>query len=306
MSGKIVRVIEGGGSGLRRADYSFANGTLGNFRRMENIPKTIEEAIAFMCEELMPGIEGVAGSLAGVWAENHIMKKSPNLHVFDGEDIGKRISTICNRPSFWGNDMLTAATGEAYLRNLYDFYILTVGGGIGGKRVYKGEVINPDAEVGHIIIDNSPYAKMCGCGNQGCVEACASGGAVKEKIIEICRARNITIPSGIDICKFWDDEYDAEKEWAIILYDQVAHALANLFTILQKTHPTQLIVVKGTLGINVLARVSDRIRFYMREKMRINPQWADEDFLKIEKSISPNEGSLVGAAVLWEKYAQLW
>jgi glucokinase len=58
--------------------------------------------------------------------------------------------------------------------------LLTVGTGIGGGLVLGGQVYRGSAglgaEVGHMIVD--PDGDPCACGNVGCLETVASGGAL--------------------------------------------------------------------------------------------------------------------------------
>jgi len=63
---------------------------------------------------------------------------------------------------------------------------LTLGTGIGGGIIIQGQLIHGAdgmaGELGHIIVD--PSGPKCNCGNQGCLEALASGSAIKREAIK--------------------------------------------------------------------------------------------------------------------------
>ena len=91
-----------------------------------------------------------------------------------------------------GNDATLAALGEFHHgagREARDrggspktLFYMTVSTGIGGGVVDGGKVFlgarGLAAEVGHMTIDNTASAPQCQCGNQGCLEALASGTAI--------------------------------------------------------------------------------------------------------------------------------
>ncbi len=84
------------------------------------------------------------------------------------------------------NDANAAALGEVWLgagHDVDDLVLLTLGTGIGGGIIYQGRVMHGylgmAGELGHVTIDaGSPH--VCGCSNHGCLEAEASGTAVRK------------------------------------------------------------------------------------------------------------------------------
>ena len=72
-----------------------------------------------------------------------------------------------------------AALGEKVSgagKNFENFVLLTLGTGIGGGIIHKGELLDVSAEVGHMSI--SAEAEKCTCGNIGCLENYASARAM--------------------------------------------------------------------------------------------------------------------------------
>jgi glucokinase len=81
------------------------------------------------------------------------------------------------------NDASMAAYGEFRFgagRGYRHLLLVTVGTGLGGGIVADGRLFRGAngfaAEIGHIIVE--PGGPLCGCGNRGCWEQVASGGAI--------------------------------------------------------------------------------------------------------------------------------
>ncbi|AYO31192.1 ROK family protein [Biomaibacter acetigenes] len=120
-----------------------------------------------------------------------IVKNTPNLPGWIDIPLLQILKSEINLPMVLENDANAAALGE----NLYgagkgidNFVYITISTGIGGGvvlngRLFKGQDGNA-AEIGHMTINFD--GPRCGCGNQGCWEAYASGTALarfaREKI----------------------------------------------------------------------------------------------------------------------------
>ncbi|MEO8029092.1 MAG: ROK family protein, partial [Bryobacteraceae bacterium] len=65
-------------------------------------------------------------------------------------------------------------------RDVQDLVLLTLGTGVGGGIIYKGEImhgfVGMAGELGHMTV--IPNGNPCGCGNSGCLEKHASATAV--------------------------------------------------------------------------------------------------------------------------------
>jgi glucokinase len=107
----------------------------------------------------------------------------------------------------WGADAAGAARGAAGT-----VVMVTVGTGIGGGLVQRGELVRGRhglaAEFGHIVVSEGGPA--CSCGNRGCLEAMASGTAIAREAREgLARGeasalRGIDAPSGKDVTRAAD------------------------------------------------------------------------------------------------------
>lgn len=80
------------------------------------------------------------------------------------------------------NDTRSCALAEKQFANAPEHYIwMTISTGIGGTMVYEGQLIYGSTfcagELGHIKVENK-HPDKCTCGQQGCLEAQASGTAI--------------------------------------------------------------------------------------------------------------------------------
>lgn len=97
--------------------------------------------------------------------------------------IAQIIGDITGMPVFADNDVNISAIAEKYFgvcKDVSDFLWVTVSNGIGGglyleNKLYRGQNLNA-GEVGHFIVEQG--GRKCGCGNNGCLEALASGASI--------------------------------------------------------------------------------------------------------------------------------
>jgi len=115
--------------------------------------------------------------------EKGIIYNTPNLNL-KNVNIKEVLEAKLTAPVFIENDANAAALGEKWFgagQERDDLIYMTISTGIGGgiiinRRLYHGA--NDSAgEIGHIVIDPTLDVE-CGCGDQGCWEAIASGTAI--------------------------------------------------------------------------------------------------------------------------------
>ena len=121
--------------------------------------------------------------------QTQILAQSPNLpglkNVNLAADLSQHLSKIVGKKALniiVENDANAAAYGEYCLLNKPESGLLYIGlgTGVGGGLIHAGKVLagfnGCGMEVGHIIIE--PKGRLCGCGNQGCLEQYASASGV--------------------------------------------------------------------------------------------------------------------------------
>ncbi len=99
------------------------------------------------------------------------------------------ISNAVGLPAALDNDANCATYGEWWLgagKNVDTLVGFTLGTGIGGGIVLKGEIFHGTSDVagelGHMTIDST--GRRCNCGNYGCLEAYASGPNIAARAVE--------------------------------------------------------------------------------------------------------------------------
>jgi glucokinase len=107
--------------------------------------------------------------------------------------VRDRIGDGLGLPAALDNDANCALLGEHWVgaaKGARDAVCFTIGTGIGGGIVVDGKLVHgasdAAAEIGHITIDVN--GRRCGCGNDGCLEAYASGPAIARRAVEAIEA----------------------------------------------------------------------------------------------------------------------
>lgn len=110
-------------------------------------------------------------------------------------------------PVSYANDANAAAYGEFWVGSgtvFHSIVMLTLGTGVGGGIIIGDVSVDGEnshgSECGHIIVDNSPAARMCGCGQPGHLEAyCSATALVKRAWQELhARARKTSLTKRVD------------------------------------------------------------------------------------------------------------
>ncbi len=129
-----------------------------------------------------------------------ICYKCPNLPSWRNVEVRAELQERLKRRGinaqvFAVNDVNAATLGEYLYLSTYEnlssditLLHLAIGTGVGGGLLLNGRLITGSrglaGEIGHITVDPSPDAPLCGCGNRGCLEAHSSGKAIRRKAKE--------------------------------------------------------------------------------------------------------------------------
>ena len=124
---------------------------------------------------------GVAGLLDR--KEGKVIK-SPNLSSINNVPLKAIFEKEFSLPVVIENDANIYAYGEKWVgagKDFDNFVVLTLGTGLGGGLIYKGELYEGPVEIGHMTI--VPSGRYCTCGSTGCLESYASGRAIVDRAI---------------------------------------------------------------------------------------------------------------------------
>jgi glucokinase len=107
-----------------------------------------------------------------------------NIPAWREFPLAKRLAELTELPVHLDNDAKALALGEGWkgaARSTPDFLAMVVSTGVGGGIVLDGRLVDGATfnagHVGHVIVE--PEGRRCGCGARGCLEAEASGTAIR-------------------------------------------------------------------------------------------------------------------------------
>ena len=190
----VVLAVDVGGTSFKGALVDAAGGFLhGDAAAIGGLSG--EEAYAHLlalCERLVAsararGVSPLALGLVapGMNGETGAVRFSSNLGWRD-MPLGPRLAGALGLPVAAGHDVRTAGIAEGLLgagRGLQDFALVMIGTGIAAAFVSNGAVTAGaramGGELGHAPV--VPDGERCPCGQLGCLEAYASGGAIARR-----------------------------------------------------------------------------------------------------------------------------
>ena len=160
--------------------------------------RTIDDTRAADPSSRLTGI-GI-GSPGPVDVGAGVVLLTPNLGWVD-MPVRDLIANPLGLPATLDNDATCAMAGEWWLgaaRGARHAVTFTLGTGICGGLVVDGKVVHGASdvagEIGHITIETN--GRRCGCGNDGCLEAYASGTAIARRMTEAIGAGGESLLAG--------------------------------------------------------------------------------------------------------------
>ncbi len=188
------------------------------------------------------------------------------------------------------NDANAAALGEKWMgagRDVEDLVLLTLGTGIGGGIISRGQVLHGymgmAGELGHITV--VPNGNPCGCGNRGCVEKHASAQAISA----MARLSGLGDVTSEEVHRMALAGNEKARQVFVAMGEALGMALATLIN----TFNFPLYLLSG----GVLA-AWDQFAPPMLEEVRKRSFTFRTSNTRIEQATLGNEAGLFGAAYL--------
>ncbi|UCH44827.1 MAG: ROK family protein [Nitrospiraceae bacterium] len=163
----------------------------GNSEKIENLLvanlRTFleDEDTKSMLARYPDGIAGIGIGIAGlIDRKRGRVIQSPNISAVNGVPLKEIFEKEFSLPVVMENDANIYAFGEKWIgagKDFSDFAVLTLGTGLGGGLIYRGQLYEGPFEVGHMGI--VPSGRYCTCGSYGCLESYASGRAITDRVI---------------------------------------------------------------------------------------------------------------------------
>ncbi len=200
---KFAIGVDLGGTNLRASAVAVDGEVLEDFQIPTESQTGPEQIVDRIVEGIVEVAEGHSGDeLIGVGIgvpglirlETGVIAKAPNLPGWEEFPLQSTLESRLKLPVLLENDANAAALGEVWLgagSDVDDLVLLTLGTGIGGGIISDGKVLHGylgmAGEVGHITVDpHSP--RVCGCGNNGCIETESAAGAIVQMATEAARS----------------------------------------------------------------------------------------------------------------------
>jgi len=223
------------------------------------VVRTVLEAVRLLGDEVDEAIDSVGIGIPGqVEPGTSRVVHAVNLGV-EELDLAAAVEPALGAPVRVENDVNAAAFGAFALRSVgahgsRSMAYLNLGTGIAAGIVADGELWRgargTAGEIGHISID--PNGPLCRCGQHGCIEALAGGGAIAERWGR---------PGALPV----RDVFDAADRGDLLARELrvgLARGVAAAVRVLVLTADVDVVVLGGgvtALGPRLMADVSDEL-----------------------------------------------
>ncbi len=318
MSVPWVVGVDIGGTNSVVAAVPFQGGTPAAVRETETRPERGPEAtvaeIGIMAraviDEALASEGGSPNDVLGVGIgcpgpldlKTGVIGATPNLG-WEGYPIRDRISATLGLPASLDNDANCATYGEWWQgagRGTSSLVGVTLGTGIGGGFIKGGRLLRGASgsacEIGHMTI--AFEGRRCGCGNDGCLEAYASGPNIAARALEGLRAgaRSI-LPElvagdleAVSAATVYEALTRGDPFAAEVMNETASYlgvGLANLVNIL---NPEMIVVVGG------VTRAGHHLFDPLRAEVRRRAFGSAVDACAIVPGALPETAGVIGAA----------
>ena len=160
-----------------------------SFSKIEDYVEAVSSKLRPLIESF-GGVEKIKGMGVGAPNGNYYngtIEFAPNLPWKGVIPLATLFEEAIGVPTALTNDANAAAIGEmtyGAARGMKDFIMITLGTGVGSGIVINGQLVYGHdgfaGELGHVIVDTTPEARLCGCGRKGCLETyCSATGVAR-------------------------------------------------------------------------------------------------------------------------------
>jgi glucokinase len=269
-------------------------------------PNRLIETIARAITEVKDGFEvgGVCLAVPGLIlaAENKVIF-APNLHEIENIRLDEEIGSSTGTSVTVENDANAAAWGEFRYgagKDVEHQVFITLGTGVGGGIITHGVLLRgaqgAGGELGHVTIDAT--GPRCGCGNHGCLEALASGTAIRRRAREVANDRPSSALGrlaverevlGEDVTRLAQEGDEA----SILVLEETGRWLGIGLAGFVNTFNPEVIPVGGGAS-----RAGELILEPARREVHLRARSPSRDLVEIKEATLGPESGVLGAAAL--------
>ncbi len=282
-----------------------------NIPDLDTYVSTLKTALQQLIDD-NGGIDKIKGIGAGCPNGNYYtgnIEFAPNLPWKGVIPFAKILSEAFGVDAAITNDANAAAVGEmtyGAARGMKNFIMITLGTGVGSGIVVDGKVLYGHdgfaGELGHVNVDRSENARLCGCGKKGCLEAYTSATGLARTAREVLRASDKPSPlRELDTDNITSkDVYDAAIEGdqlALDIFEETGKILGQSLSDFVAFSAPEAIVLFGGL-----AKSGDLILNPIVKHMEANLLNIWKDKVKvIFSNLKDADAAILGASALaWE------
>jgi glucokinase len=269
-------------------------------------PNRLIETIARAITEVKDGFEvgGVCLAVPGLIlaAENKVIF-APNLHEIENIRLDEEIGSSTGTSVTVENDANAAAWGEFRYgagKDVEHQVFITLWTGVGGGIITHGVLLRgaqgAGGELGHVTIDAT--GPRCGCGNHGCLEALASGTAIRRRAREVANDRpgsalgRLAVERevlGEDVTRLAQEGDEA----SILVLEETGRWLGIGLAGFVNTFNPEVIPVGGGAS-----RAGELILEPARREVHLRARSPSRDLVEIKEATLGPESGVLGAAAL--------
>lgn len=217
-----------------------------------------------------------------------------NIRNWKGSQIKKVFEEQSSLPVTVVNDANCVALGEQWVGGAtccQNAIIITIGTGLGGGIITKGEVLLGSrgfaGELGHFSIDRK--GKRCTCGNRGCYEQYASMTSLVQSVREHEKLKKLFPDGVINGREIFKLVGEGNKEVTTIVEAWITDISTGLISLVHIFNPEKILIGGG---VSVQEKLFIR---KVREQVLTGVMNNFEKNLKIEGAKLGNDAGIIGA-----------
>jgi glucokinase len=224
-----VIAIDVGGTHLRAAVYApNSQIPLQRQRTKTHAPdEKVFDRMAALVESIWPGDVDAIGVSSPGPLDSHtgVVMATPNIKEWQDFPLTANLMKRFGVPAFLDNDANLAGLAEWKFgagRGHHDVLYLTISTGVGGGVILDDRLLQGHhglaAELGHVTVDASRSAPLCGCGFRGHLEAFSSGTGIEHYVADELAAGRKSSLTGKPSARAIADAANAGDKLAIKAY----------------------------------------------------------------------------------------
>lgn len=305
-----IGVVDDNGNTLARSSIA-TDEALGAEAAMQRS----RDAMVDMLATMQLSLENVAAIGLGTPGSMDIPKglilEPPNMPSWRYFPLRDCLSNLCGKPVGFANDANAAAYGEYWVgsgRQYNSMVMFTLGTGVGGGIILDGVSLDGShsfgSELGHIIVDSRPDARLCVWGGgQGQLEAYCSAPAIAARAVDLLdagrasslasRLANGEAVTSLTIC----EEAERGDELSNEVIMETARLLGvGIVTVVHAVDP-EAIILGGAVDFGGHgSEVGRRFLARVREEYRSRAYHVVQDSVTIDFAMLGGHAGYIGAA----------